>query len=406
MSRVVTGGRVLPWVTCVLLSAASSPVSAQAHEHGMQGLRIGAQAMMLLTHASPALAGNDLTEGYLTQPMLLGHANWRGLAARLTVNLEGWTLDRGELNAGNAGEGYVDRRHPHTFLHEAMLSASAEHDGWVGSIAAGRGFAPFGTDDPMARPLAKYSANHHLAQILERWLVMGALRRGPVMVEAGLFNGDEPTAPESLGRLSRVGDSWSLRVTLLPIENVELQASHAQVESPEHTPGGGLDHRKWSASARATTERGYALLEWARTHEYSSNGRRAFAFGSLLGEASTAVRAFTVAARYERTTRPEEERLSDAFRSARPHADENIIGVTRWRIATLHVARAFDFGELHVAPFAEASRLSVEEITGSIFDPVEHYGSSNQWSLSAGFRIGAGARHERMGRYGVAVPGS
>jgi hypothetical protein len=405
MSRVVTGGRVLPWVTCVLLFAASSPVSAQAHEHGMQGLRIGAQAMMLLTHASPALAGNDLTEGYLTQPMLLGHANWRALSAQVTVNFEGWSLDRGELNAGNAGEGYVDRRHPHTFLHEAMLMARAKREGWQGSLAAGRGFAPFGTDDPMARPLAKYSANHHLAQILERWVVMGTLRRGPVMVEAGVFNGDEPTSPESLGRLSRVGDSWSARVTLLPLETVELQASHAQVESPEHAPGGGLDHRKWSASARVETERAYALLEWARTYEYS-NGRRTFAFGSALGEVSVDLGALSLAARYERTTRPEEERLSDAFRSARPHADENIIGVTRWRIATLHIARAFDFGELRVEPFAEASRLSVEEITGSIFDPAEHYGSDRQWSLSAGLRIGAGARHARMGRYGVAVPAS
>ena len=405
MSRVVTGGQVPFWVPCVLLLAAAAPVGAQAHQHDVPGLRIGAQALMLLTHATPALAGNDFTEGYITQPMLLGHASWSGLGARLTVNLEGWTLDRGELNAGNAGEGYVDRRHPHTFLHEAMVTAGAERAVWAASIAAGRGFVPYGTDDPMARLLAKYPANHHLAQILERWVVMAALRRGPVIVEAGLFNGDEPTAPQSLGRLSRLGDSWSARVTLLPLENIELQASHAQVESPEHAPGGGLDHRKWSASARATTERGYALIEWARTYEYS-NGRRAFAFGSALGEASVELRALTVAARYERTTRPEEERLSDAFRSARPHADENIIGVTRWRIASLHVARAFDFGELHVAPFAEVSRLSVEEITGSIFDPVEHYGSDRQWSLSVGFRIGAGARHARMGRYGVAVPGN
>jgi hypothetical protein len=403
MSRVVTGGRGPLWVLSISLLTAALPLGAQMHQHTAPGVRIGAHAMMLLTHASPALAGNDLTEGYLTQPMLLGHANWRGLGARLTVNLEGWTLDRGELNAGNAGEGYVDRRHPHTFLHEAMVAASAERAGWAGSIAAGRGFAPFGTDDPMARPLAKYSANHHLAQILERLVVIGALRRGPVMMEAALFNGDEPTSPQSLGRLSRVGDSWAARLTLLPIENVELQASHARVESPEHAAGGGLDHRKWSVSARAETERAYALVEWARTYEYS-NSRRAFAFGSALGEASIDLGAITVAARYERTTRPEEERLSDAFRSARPHADDNIIGVTRWRTATLHVARAFDIGELHIAPFAEASRLSVEEITGSIFDPLEHYGSDHHWSLSAGLRIGAGARHARMGRYGVAVP--
>ncbi len=406
MSIVEPGGRGLLIVISVL-SALPAAARAQTHESHGRPLAVGASAVGLLTRASPALAGRALSEGYITQPVLLGMARWRAASAQLMVNLEGWTLDRGELNAGNAGEGYVDRRHPHTFLHEAIAAVQTERDGWSASIAAGRGFAPFGTDDPMVRPFIKYPANHHWSQILERWTAIAAVRRGPVLVEAGLFNGDEPMGPESLGRISRWGDSWAARLTLLPGHGLELQASHAGIESPEHATGGGLDQRKWSASARVETELDgvplYGLVEWARTTEFS-DGRRAFAFGSTLGEAAADLGAFRVAARFERTTRPEEERLESAFRSARPHADENIIGVTRWQIATVHAARRLHAGGIGVAPFVEVSFLRAEEITGSIFDAVEHYGSASQWSLSAGVRVGAGARHTRMGRYAVAVP--
>ena len=37
-------------------------------------------------------------------------------------------------------------------------------------------------------------------------------------------------------------------------------------------------------------------------------------------------------------------------------------------------------------------------------DPNEFYGSNNIWSVSAGIRLDAGMLHERMGRYGVALP--
>ena len=51
------------------------------------------------------------------------YAGARGdLQLLTTLNFEGYTLRRGELNAGMYGEGYVDRRHPHTFVHEAMLA--------------------------------------------------------------------------------------------------------------------------------------------------------------------------------------------------------------------------------------------------------------------------------------------
>ena len=83
------------------------------------------------------------------------------------------------------GEGFIDRRHPHTYLHELMFSFDdllGKVDGAARlSLAAGKGFAPFGTDDPMVRPVLRYPVNHHLAQILERAVAILGVSSGPVM---------------------------------------------------------------------------------------------------------------------------------------------------------------------------------------------------------------------------------
>ncbi len=117
-----------------------------------------------------------------------------------TLNFERWTLDLGELNAGIWGEGYVDRRHPHTFVHELVATLQGRMLGLDLSVTGGKGFAPFGTDDPMVRPFVKYPANHHLAQILERGVLIAAVRRGALLLEGGIFNGDERLGAGSPGR--------------------------------------------------------------------------------------------------------------------------------------------------------------------------------------------------------------
>jgi hypothetical protein len=241
---------------------------------------------------------------------------------------------------------------------------------------------------------------------MERWIGVAAFTTGSFALEAAAFNGDEPTGPRSTGRRDRIGDSYAGRITYWLSDGLELQASYARVESPEHADGGGLHHRKWHASARLGTALGglpfYALAEWARTYE-RDDGRTAFTFETALAEATLDIRAFRLGARWERTTRPEEERVEDPFRSARPHADENIIGVTRWRSVTLGISREVSSGQVIAAPFLEVSRLRVREITGAIFDPPGFYGDDKQWSLSAGLRLGIGIRHARAGRYGVAL---
>lgn len=409
--------RAAPLVLTAL--ALLSPRAAGGQEHAghaaQPGSRwgLGAQAIGVATRVDPAVNGESRTEAYLTQPVLMAHAGLAGGRVELmgTLNLEGLTLRGGELNPGIWGEGYVDRRHPHTYLHEAVAVLRPRPAGGALdlSLAAGRGFVPFGTDDPMVRPFVKFPANHHLAQVLERTVAIAAARGGPVLLEAALFNGDEPQGPGDLPRLRRFGDSWSVRGTLEPVRGMEASVSHARLESPEHPQGGVLDQRKWSAALRweraaGGERRDYALLEWARTGEYDL-GREAFRFPTLLAEAAARRRGVEVTARWERTDRPEGERLLDPFRTPVPHHDISILGVTRWQILTLGAsAGAAPRGPVRLRPFVEASHLRASRVQpGSFFVPVEFYGAERMWSLSAGVRVEAGTMHGRMGRYGAAA---
>jgi hypothetical protein len=395
----------------VLLVAGFFPVAlaAQGHEHNPDPLASwswGAQAIPLLTHATPAERGRDLTEAYLTQPNLFASARWRALSGHLTVNFEGLTLGRGELNAGTWGEGYIDRRHPHTYLHEALLTVEGSYSGVRASLTGGRGFAPFGTDDPMTRPFVKYPANHHLAQVLERLVLIGAGQYGPATLEAGFISGDEPLSPESLGTIDRFADSWAARFTLRPINNLELQVSHAALESPEQPHGNSLDQRKWDVALRSDRDEGesghYFLLEWARTDKVS-DGNSVVALHSLLTEGAVRRGPWQAALRLERTERPEEERVDNIFRFNWPSNDERSWGMTRWVIATGNVSRAFNWNGLHFAPLLEVSRQWARPTVDlGLFTPEQLFGSERLWSFTLGLRMGAGAPHTRMGRYGVA----
>jgi hypothetical protein len=340
----------------------------------------------------------------------MGRGSWLNghLGVDATLNVEGLTMARGELSTGAFGEGYVDRRHPHTYLHELIVSGIGAAGPLAYSVSAGRGFAPFGTDDPMMRPFEKYPINHHLAQILERGMLMGALRIGPAMLEGAAFGGDEPTSPSSLPRASRFGDSWSVRATVLPGFGVEGQASYASVDSPEQTAGFGLDQRKQSISARFVSGDGsrYLLAEWARTVEHDQNrGADVFAFESALAEGSMLVGPVGLALRLEQTDRPEEERLPDAFRTVRPAVDLAISGITRWRTATAAVTLPTVIqGSVRGYPFVEIERLSASaRDPRSIFTPQRFYGSEGPWMVTFGVRLRHGPLHARMGRYGSAA---
>jgi hypothetical protein len=416
--------RALLYSTSLALVVAGPARDARAQHDGHAGMtmepdsatslpsrfHVMVQAIPVLTHAEHSAGGAQLTEGYIAQAAAMGRGNLLSghLTLDVTLNGEGLTMRRGELSTGAFGEGYIDRRHPHTYLHELVATGIGGGGPLRYSASVGRGFAPFGTDDPMMRPFEKYPINHHLSQILERGLVIGAVRVGPAILEGSIFGGEEPTSPSSLPRLERFGDSWSARATALPAPGLELQVSYARVKSPEQAQGFGLDQRKQSASARfvSSTGRRYALAEWARTDERDPNrDEGVFGYQTALIEGALTLGPIDVGIRLEQTERPEEERLADPFRTPRPAPDLSITGITRWRAATAAVALpGATFGPITGYPYVELERLTAESRATDIFDVRQFYGSTSPWMASVGVRVRYGPMHGRMGRYGVALP--
>jgi len=370
-------------------------------------LRPAAQAIGVVTRADPIPGGESRTEARIVQPLVMLQAGaFDHLRFLATVNLEGATIRDGELAPGAWGEGFNDRRHPHTYAHELMLSGIdllGSLDGDIRlAVAAGKGFAPFGSDDPMSRPPLRYPVNHHLAQILERALIMAGIRTGPVVLEGSVFNGDEPERPDQWPNMDRFGDSWSARLTVLPASGVEASVSRAKVHSPEHRPGAGTDAWKWHAAVRLERvllgQELYGLLEWAETEEADG----IFVFRSWLFEAAWRRGGHRPYYRFEQTDRPEDMRTLDLFRSQRPHLENSILGTTRFTVHTL--GYQYDWGapvaDLHVSPFVEGTVGSARNIDGGLLTPQILYGSDDVGSISAGLRINWRLARHRMGRYG------
>lgn len=378
---------------------------------GAPALAVGMHAVGLLTRATSTPQGRMLTEGYLTQPIVNGDARLAWFQAMGMLNLEGLTLRRGELDVGEWGEGYVDRRHPHAYLHEIMVGATTPDAPVAGSLYAGRGFVPFGSDDPMSRPFVSYPVDHHLAQILERLVLVGAVRAPMLVIEAATFDGDEPLDPSTPQLARRFGDSWAVRGTLSrrvsPLGSTELSASYANVKSPEYREGQGMDQRKAHASARLEANgrlTHYLLVELARTTDVD-HGRPLYTFDAALAEAAVCHSGAGLALRLERSDRPEEERSLDLFRAPRPATDLSILGITQWTtVSTAMALPPLSLFRAHAAAFVELARIHVNRTTAALFDPVRFYASNRMWRSSLGFRFGIGHDHSREGRYGAAAP--
>ncbi len=385
--------------------ASAAPVAAAS------GDSISAMASVVGTSADPARFGERLSELRVTQVMLMARGGrGRTTSARFeyaaTLNLERWTMPDGELTPAIWGEGFVEKRHPHTVLHEAMATLVRDVGLGALSVSAGKGIVPFGSDDPMVRPLVKYPANHHLAQLLERVTAVVAWRPVRTLaLEASTFNGDEPVSPTAMPQWSRFGDSYAGRLTWAPRRAIEVTMSGARVASPEFASGAGLDQRKLHVGARLVhPSRGaYVLAEWARTADMDGD-RVAVRYRSALLEGAMPVRGVVAALRLERTTRPEEERLVDPFRVQRPHSDFTVKGMTRWDLLTAQLARPLALpGAVHALALVEATwASSAPRLRPVLLDPADVIGGRRTWYVSAAIRLGAGRMPTRVGRYGVA----
>ena len=364
-----------------------------------------AQAFPIVTAGAPGEGDSPLhgTEAYLTQPAAMINVESPGsrLVLRATLNFEGLTQPDGELTYGGWGEGFIDRRHPHTLLHEAMLSANLwRAAGGSLSLSAGKGFAPYGTDDPMSRPVAKYPTNHHLSQILERWTVNGVYLRGPWSVEAGVFGGTEPDGPYDFSNLESFGDSYSGRVARRfggtgTAAAWELSASAARVSEAHH----GQKERTGllNGAVRHLGRYGFGTLYGVVEGSASRPEGGADGLWSVLGEAMATSGRHQPYARVELATRPEYEREDDFFRY---HHDDDAVGATRWLISTLGYAYTLTGGTVGARPFVEVQHNRVRPERGGI-DPGTLFGARSFFSLTAGFRLFLGAGPMRMGSYGV-----
>jgi hypothetical protein len=382
---------------------------------GKSGWTLGGMAQLfpMVTTGSPGDAALPIhdTQIYATQPALMLNLENRARTAvlRTTLNFEAWTQPGGEYTFGGWGEGFLDKRHPHTLLHEAAISLNAWNaPGGSASLTVGKGFAPYGTEDPMSRPVAKFPTNHHLSQIPERWLVAGSyLTRSGLSLEASVFGGAEPTGAYDFSNIESFGDSYSARVTQRfggtgTEAPWELSGSWARVAEEHHDAKSVTN--LYNAALRHAGRYGfgnvYALAEASRSRPEEGEG-----YWALLGETRIELGRHRPYYRFEYATRPEYARDglpgTDGF--YRYDHDSHEIGASRWQIHALGYETELKTGRLIARPFVEAQHHQVRHERGD-FAPVAAFGKDRFWSASVGFKLFLGGDAMRMGSYGVLDP--
>ena len=198
------------------------------------------------------------------------------------------------LAAGETADGVdtlVDRQHPHDFFME--LSASYSHQLGNGQSVFLYGGLPgepaFGPPAFMHRPAAEVNPE---APITHHWMdsthiTFGVLTagyvNGDVKIEASRFRGREPDQDRydiETGSL----DSTAVRLSWNPSASWALQASWADVKSPEQLEP-DVDVTKWSASALYTQAIGDGALSLTAAFARKDNSENV-TLDAWLGEAA------------------------------------------------------------------------------------------------------------------------
>jgi hypothetical protein len=395
--------------------------SADVHQMWMRPISSG-WTVMGMAQAYPILSTGLFAEDdtppaetalYLTQPTAMFNVESPGsrVVLRSTLNFEGLTQPDGELTFGAWGEGFLDKRHPHTLVHELMLSANFwRFAGGSLSLSAGKGFAPYGTDDPMSRPVAKYPTNHHLSQILERWTANAVYLIGDWSLEAGLFGGGEPDGPYDFSNIESFGDSWSARVARRlgsgsgSMAAWEMSLSFARVRE-EHGESLHVSDKRYTSLASVALRHEsaygfgslYAMIEGSFAQPYFGDD-----YISWLGETRLEVGRHRPYYRVEVAIRPEYARLrfpgNEGF--YRYDHDSQAIGTTRWLIVAAGHAYELTGYPLGAKPFVEVQFHHVSAETGGV-EPEALFGGRSFAQLTVGIRLHLGGDSMRMGAYGV-----
>lgn len=390
---------------------------------------LGASGVLSLTRVSPAPGGQPLTETYFEQPMVMvsGSALDGHLRFFSAVSFDRLTTPDGVLTLGAWGAGYYDREHPHEYLHEAIASLvgqinGTQHSGEV-SISGGKGVVPFGSDPPMDRPALHVPVNHHWSQIMERALVVVALRLGRVVIEGSLFDGNEsgvttttlsssdtshqhggvlvPQPPPRTG----FGQSRTARLTWRPSAALEFRASAGTIRAPGHHPGAGAEPQPmWNLSAKF--DRPGAAT---RTTIMAELGRASVErpYWTALAEGQLELRQqHRFYYRVERTDRPEAPRTADLFHTAIDTLGVTPIAASRWFVQTAGYGYRLQSRWIAIEPIMEVALAHVSSLGSPPVNLDALYVKRTLWSGVLALRVTLGRSH-MMGQYGaMAADGS
>ena len=244
----------------------------------------------------------------------------------------------------------------------------------------------------MVRPFEKYPINHHLAQILERVVAVGAVRRGPVIGEVATFNGDEPLGPGSSPELSSLRRFVVVAPHAASARRPRAEREHRarRVARGAHAARDSISARRASSRASVGETRDVGALRARRmgaderagsrrddhVAEQSARRRRVLSCGSDRRGARRAHRSSGGRA------------SGDPFRTPRPSVDLSNLGVSRWTTFTLSLSAPQRASAAFSArPFVEVERIGAAAGNPpGIFNPEFRYGANRMWMVSAGVR--------------------
>jgi hypothetical protein len=249
------------------------------------------------------------------------------------------------------------------------ICSAPDGAGWAREPDGRQGVRSIRHGRPDGASVPALPVNHHWSQILERAIVADGGGVGPVALEGALFNGDEPEEPSQWPNLDRFGDSWSVRGFVWPVTGAGT-AGLVRGSSRRRSIGrGGTARAEGECSLRAGSARSARCepMRWpnGRGPRRQRDVRLRERTGGAPRRASDGTGSRTG---FERTERPEEERLfDDPFRSTatafgRQHRRGDALDAAHGQLHSA-VRRAAD-EVIAVSPFVEVTLGGIAKVGG------------------------------------------